>query len=286
MIHADPACREVEITAPDGLHLHARHWAAPAPSGVVVVAHGFGEHSGCYDHVARALVATVGSDVLVADLRGHGVSPGRRGVVRRYDELTGDLIAAFDHAGRERPGLPRFVLGHSNGGPLALRAALDPRAGPEIAGLILSNPSLRLAARVPGWKLALGRFLLRHAPGVTLAAHFRPEQLTRDPLMQRRRRDDQLVHGRISPPLYFGMVEGGDLIAQRAGDIRQPLLLILGGSDPVIDSENSRLVFSTLGSTDKTLLLYPAMRHEPFNELGRHKVLDDVAAWLVPRLAS
>lgn len=286
MTRAEPTAREMEIPAPDGLHLHARHWTVPKPGGVVVVAHGFGEHAGCYDHVARALAADARIDVLVPDLRGHGTSPGRRGVVGRYEELTGDLLAAFDLAGREYPGLPRFVLGHSNGGQLALRAALDPRVGPEIAGLIVSNPSLKLAARVPGWKLALGRFLLRRAPGVTLSANLRPEQLTRDPLMQQHRRDDRLVHGRISPPLYFGMVDGGLLIARRAEAIHQPILMILGGADPVVDPETSRVVFERLGSIDKTLLLFPAMRHEPFNELGREKVLADVAAWLDHRLGA
>ena len=112
----------------------------------------------------RAVGPAAGVDFVAVDLRGHGRSPGRRGVVQHYDELTADLTAAFEWTGRERPGLPRFVLGHSNGGQVALRAALDPRVGPAIDGLILSNPSLRLSVQVPGYKLRLGRFLLRRAP--------------------------------------------------------------------------------------------------------------------------
>lgn len=276
--------QDAVIPTSDDLRLHARHWAHPAPRGVVVVAHGFGEHGGSYEHVVRTVGPAAGVDFVAADLRGHGRSPGRRGVVRRYEELTADLLAAFDWAGRARPGLPRFVLGHSNGGQLALRAALDPRAGPRIAGLMLSNPSLRLAVRVPGYKLRLARFLLRHAPGVTLSAKLVPEMLTRDPAMQRTRRDDRLTHGRISPSLYFGMVEGGALIARRAAEIVNPVLMVLGGADPIIDPVGSREVFDLLGSPDKTLLVYPGMRHEPFNELGREQVFADLAAWLDRRL--
>lgn len=284
MTNHRPGARAVEVPTADGLRLHARLWVADAPRAVVVVAHGFGEHAGCYDHVARALVPAAGVDLLAADQRAHGRSPGRRGVVGRYDELTADLVAALEFAGRERPGLPRFVLGHSNGGQLALRAALDPGVGPAIAGLILSNPSVKLAVRVPRWKLSLARFLLRHAPRVTLSAHLKPEDLSRDPAMQARRRADRLVHGRISAPLYFGMVDGGPLLADRAGAIRQPVLMILGGSDPVIDPEASRDLFDRLGAPDKTLLLFPGMRHEPLNELGREKVFEDIAAWLNHRL--
>src|SRR5262249_38740002 len=145
--------RDAAIATTDGLSLRARYWRRPNPRGVVVIAHGFGEHGGCYRHVAEALGPALEVDVLSADLRGHGRSPGRRGVVRRYEELVSDLRSAFEWAGRTRPGLPRFVLGHSNGGQLALRLALENE--PDLAGLVLSNPSLKVATRIPRTKLQL-----------------------------------------------------------------------------------------------------------------------------------
>jgi lysophospholipase len=280
MHSTDTTVRDVLIPTADGLDLHAQYWAIADPRGVVVVAHGFGEHGNWYDHVARAVGPAAGVDFVAVDLRGHGRSPGRRGVVQHYDELTADLTAAFEWAGRERPGLPRFVLGHSNGGQVALRAALDPRFGPAIDGLILSNPSLRLSVQVPGYKLRLGRFLLRRAPWITLGAPLHIEKLTSDPAMQKLRRDDRLSHSRISPPFFFGMVEGGDLIALRAGEIQVPVLMILGGADTIIDPVASRAIFERLGSQDKTLLLFPGMLHEPFNEIGREQVFADLTGWL------
>src|SRR4051794_23431990 len=107
---------DVSLTAADGAPLVARHWSSPTPRGVLVVAHGFGEHGGSYRHVAEWLVRTLDVEVLAFDFRGHGRSRGRRGVVRRHADLTLDLAAAVDRVATERPGLPRFVLGHSNGG--------------------------------------------------------------------------------------------------------------------------------------------------------------------------
>lgn len=283
-VDPETTARDVVIPTGDGYRLHARQWSFPDPRGVVVVAHGFGEHGGYYDEVARSVGPRVGVDFLVPDLRGHGRSPGRRGVVGKYDELSGDLIAAFDWAGRQWPGRPRYLLGHSNGGQVALRAALDPAAAPAIAGLVVSNPSLRLSVVVPRYKLRLARLLLRVAPGVTLRAPLDVSQLTRDPAMQRLRLDDPLGHSRMSAPLFFGMVEGGRMIAARAGEIRTPVLMILGGSDPIIDPAASRATFDRFGSPDKTLLVYPAMLHEPFNEIGREQVMDDLTAWLDRRL--
>jgi alpha-beta hydrolase superfamily lysophospholipase len=280
------AVREGTIRSHDGLDLHVRSWEAREPRAVAVVAHGVGEHGGRYAHVAQALANTAQVSMVAPDQRGHGLSPGRRGAVGHYEELVADLTAVLEHLARERPDLPRIVLGHSNGGQVALRAALDPAGGQAIDALILSNPTVRLAVRVPSWKLSLGRFLLHHAPRVTLPVGLRPEQLTRDPVMQQRHRDDPLIHDRISAPLYFGMVDGGHLLEARAAAVRAPLLMILGGSDPVVDPDASRTVFERLGSSDKTLLLFPGMRHEPFNELGREKVLEDVVAWLDHRFGS
>ena len=284
MTEKERTAREVAITSPGGPTLHARYWPVELPRGVVVLAHGFGEHGGSYDAAVRAIGEAARVDFVVPDLRGHGRSPGRRGVVRKYRELTDDLIAAFDWAGRECPGLPRFVLGHSNGGQLALRAALDPVAGPQIAGLVLSNPSLNLILRVPAYKLRLGRLLLRTAPWVTLAAPLETEKLTRDPEMRRERDADPLCHGRISPPLFFGMIEGGREVVERAGEVRNPVLMVLGADDPVIDPDVSRAAFESLGSKDKTLVVFPGMLHEPLNEIGREQVYAAIVDWLNQRL--
>src|SRR3954447_18279258 len=88
MRETDESARDVAITTEDGLRLHVRHWSVPSPRGGGVAAHGFGKQGGWYEHVARAVGPAVGVDFVAPDLRGHGRSGGRRGVVRRYDELT------------------------------------------------------------------------------------------------------------------------------------------------------------------------------------------------------
>ncbi len=279
-----PTPIDVALSADDGHPLRAWLWSPPRPRAVLVVAHGFGEHGGCYRHLAEALAPALEIEVLALDFRGHGRSPGRRGVVRLYTDLSADLHAALAWADRRQPGLPQYVLGHSNGGQVALRMVLDGHA--EGAGMIVSNPVLRLATRVPRHKLWIGSVLRRYAPGVTLRTEIDPQRLTSDPEMQASYGLDDLRHDRISPPLFFGMVEGGPLITARAAEIRIPILMILGGADPVVDPEESRAFFDRLGSLDKTLHFYPKMLHEPLNELGRDDVIADIAAWLADRIGT
>ena len=282
-VSATAASPPLDVTIPsaDGTPLRAWSWPRIRPRGVLVIAHGLGEHSGCYRHVAEALGEAADVDVLAFDFRGHGRSPGRRGVVRRYDELTADLLGALAWAGRQRPEAPLFVLGHSNGGQVALRAALEEA---PIAGLILSNPLIQIAAPVPPWKRLAGEVLLRVAPGVTLATDLTDDLMTNDPENLAARRCDPLRHTRICAPLFFGMLAFAPVLSARAAEVRAPVLMLLGGADPVLDAAASRAAFESLGSPDKQLRLYPEMLHEPLNDLDRRRVLDDIAAWLTTHL--
>jgi alpha-beta hydrolase superfamily lysophospholipase len=274
--------QDVELRAADGLLLRGRWWRRQAPRGVIVVVHGFGEHGGAYRRVAEQLRARLEVDVVAVDFRGHGQSAGRRGVVGRYDDLVGDLETTLEWAGRQFPELDRFVLAHSNGGQVALRTVLGGRM--TIEALVVSNPLIRVMVPVPPAKLRLGRVLAVVAPWLTLKGELNVEALTRDPEIQVEHQTDPLRHSRMSAPLYFGMLAGGDLLLAQAHEIHTPILMLLGGSDTVLDPKSSREFFDRLGSDDKTLLYYPTMVHEPLNDLGREQVVDDVVRWLSPRL--
>ncbi len=277
-----PGPRDVTTRSPDGKTLRGRIWTVAGPRASLIVAHGLGEHGGSYARFAGEITSALGINVVAFDFRGSGRSEGKRGVVRAYDDLTIDLAAAIDWAGRESPGIPRFLLGHSNGGLVAIRSVLRRDLG--LSGLILSNPSLRLSARVPTWKRAVGAVLRRVAPGVTLRTGLTNDQLTRDPDAIADIERDDLRHSRISPPLFFGMSEAGPEALARAGEITLPTLMILGAADPIIDPNAGRLFFDKLGSEDKTLRSYLNMRHEPLNELGREAVVADLKCWLADRL--
>lgn len=284
-MQGQPSLREFTIPSQaDGLPLHARLWSGPEPPlGTLVIAHGLGEHGGCYAHVADVLTAEPGLvDVLAFDFRGHGASPGRRGVVKHYDELLADLRSALDWAQNHRPQAPPYLLGHSNGGQVAVRVALERQD--RLSGLVLSNPSFRLKMDVPPLKLWVGKLLRLLAPGLTLHSVLPNEMLSRDPAVHARRDADILRHSRISAPLFFGMVEGGAAATLRASELTLPLMLILGGSDPVIDHRVALEFFERISSADKTLRLDPDAVHEPLNDLGHPELIEALALWLRERL--
>ncbi len=276
---------DIDLEASDGLILRARLWTRARPRGILIVAHGLGEHGGCYAHVAEALGPALDLDILAFDFRGHGRSPGRRGSLRRFDELTDDLRGALLWARSRSPDRPRILLGHSYGGLVALSTlAVDGDSG--LAGLVLSNPALKLAGRVARHKLLAGAVLRRCAPALTLGTGIREEGMTRDPSMLARRASDTLRHSRICASIFYGMGETAARVAATADRIRLPTLIILGEADPLIDPAQSRAVFDRLGSADKTLRGYPGMLHEPLSDLDREIVLADLCGWLDERLGA
>src|SRR5207244_2558517 len=123
-----------DVEHPEGLLAGAGgaeiYWQAWLPSGepraLVVIAHGIGEHSGRYGHVAARLNAA-GFAAYALDHRGHGRSSGPRGLIDRMDHAVSDVdsfvtLAAARHADR-----PLHLLGHSMGGAIAIAYALRHR---------------------------------------------------------------------------------------------------------------------------------------------------------------
>jgi alpha-beta hydrolase superfamily lysophospholipase len=263
--------------------LHVELWRGRSPRGTLVLAPGLGDHCGRYAHMAERLAGEPGLvDVVGFDYRGHGRSEGRRGVVRHYGELVDDLERVVAWARARAPGRPLFVLGHSNGGLVALTARIDGRLAAD--GLVVTSPALRLKAHVPGWKLGLGRLLGRVAPWVTLGGRLPGEHLSRDPEMLAARRADPLVHARLSPPLFFGMREAGARVMAEALEVSVPLLMIVGRQDPVIDPESMLDFFDRIPKDEKRLHVDEEGVHEPLHDRRWPENVEVVAAWLRGRL--
>lgn len=150
--------REGEFKGAGGLRIWYRSWRPQAARAVIVVVHGLGEHGGRYANLVAELVPR-GYALYVPDLRGHGRSSGLRGHCDRFVDYVADLKSAVQEAQTQEPGLPLFVYGHSLGGLIVLRHALERPQGAR--GLVISAPALRRKFAVPAGKLLLGRVMSR-----------------------------------------------------------------------------------------------------------------------------
>ena len=92
---------QFKFSTQDGLSLFGRIWRSPSKNikGVVNLVHGIGEHSGRYAHIGKALNES-GYHLAAFDLRGHGLSDGKRGFSPSLNHLMDD-IDLFLHESQE-----------------------------------------------------------------------------------------------------------------------------------------------------------------------------------------
>lgn len=261
-----------QIASQDGTSLAWHHWPASTGSaaGSVLLVHGLGEHLGRYDHVATAL-ARRGFDVGGVDLRGHGLSAGRRGHLRRWSDYVADVQAAA----AQLPD-PLYLVAHSMGGLVALDYLRD---APRVQAVVLSGPLLGVAVEAPRWKTSLAGLLSRLAPGLQLANEIDPQEVCGNLDVVRRYEEDPLNFNCITPRWYTEMHQALQRVHGAVERYRLPLQLHAGEEDRIVSlDEMNRFYASWPGP--KTRQLWPHGKHEVFNEAFGDEVIRAVGDWL------
>jgi len=303
------------FTGTGGVEIYWQAWRPAEARAVVVIAHGAGEHSRRYEHVARRLV-DAGYAVYALDHRGHGLSKGRRALVDRMDRVIADVRTLVGRAAAENPGRPLFLLGHSMGGTIGI--AFAARHQQDLAGLALSGPVAVLEAASPALRViasvlstltpGLGVFavdasLVSRDPEVIVRRGEPKAPLTETrsafmryrgqgheiavPLPVRAYREDPLVfHGKLPARTVAELAAAVGRFPAEVPTIRLPLLVMHGTEDALAPVAGATMVHERAASGDKTLKLYEGLYHEILNEPERQTVLDDLLSWLDDRSAS
>lgn len=265
-----------------GLRLAYRSWEVRDARAAIVVVHGLGEHSGRYAELGERM-AGYGFSTFAVDLRGHGLSDGRRGHVPSFDVYLQEL----DRFRREVEGLadfqvPLFLLGHSMGGLIVSRYLEEYNT--RFTGGIIISPWLATAMEVPRWKSMAANALNRIAPSLPFSSGLDPARLSRDPDVVEAYRSDPLVHDRITPRLFHEISAAMGLTFQRSDRIQEPLLLLVGGDDRIVDPDRTLLFSKQITVPDLTVKVYPGFYHELLNEVDRYTIHRQLRDWIAARV--
>ena len=249
--------------------------------GVVVLAHGYGEHARRYDHVAQRFGET-GLVTYALDHRGHGRAGGKRVRVRRMSEFVSDYRDLVNTARAEHPGVPLIVLGHSMGGGIVF--AYGAQHPGEYDLMVLSGPAIAAHHGVSKAKAVLGKAVGSILPDLPIEA-ISADAVSRDPKVVADYKADPLVYrGKVPAGIGKALLLVGETMHRKAPTITAPLLVVHGEDDQLVSAEGSRRLVECIGSEDVELKVYPELYHEVFNEPEREQVLDDVTAWIAARL--
>lgn len=243
-------------------------WRHAGPRYLALIAHGYGEHAGRYQHVAERL-GEHGAAVYAPDHLGHGRSDGERVAIDRFDDLVEDLHVVAQRARTDHPGIPLVLIGHSMGGLVASRYAQ--RHGSELAALVLSAPAL---GGDPGLEQLLE---LDPIPEVPIGSSV----LSRDPQVCSAYDADPLVwHGPFKRVTIEALIATMRELAAGPSLATLPTLWIHGEADELVPLDRTRPAIEQIRGERLESILYPGGRHELFNETNYAEVLEELVSFL------
>lgn len=259
---------------PNGTHELVRRWEPQGPTRAeMVLCHGLAEHSGRYEAVGDRFAAA-GIGVTAYDQVGFGASGGRRAWVDEWSEVLDQIQRHV--VGAKQANLPVVLLGHSGGGLFALEYALSERPRPDL--LALSAPSLDGGA---AWQRLTASLLAAFLPTLRIPNTIKASQLSRDPSVGEAYFADPLVETKTTTRYGNEMFSAMKRVQSAVDGLDIPTLILHGATDTIVPPQTSAAL-AGVGNVERRL--YPALRHELFNEPEGPQIVDDVTAWISDRL--
>ncbi|MEP2640547.1 alpha/beta hydrolase [Roseobacter sp.] len=237
----------------DGLRVRLGVWNTPAAKGTVLIFPGRTEFIEKYDLCAAAL-AQRGFASMAIDWRGQGLSDRmlddpRVGHVDHFPDFQKDVDALVRAARTLDMPRPFFLLAHSMGGAIGLRAAME---GLTVQATVFSAPmwGIRLAPHLRPLAWALSHVMPQIGqghqlpPGTNIGHHvltngFDDNLLTRDPAqfdMMRKQLEthpDLLLGGPSYVWLREGLLETRHLASRPSPNL--PCITFLGTNERIVD---------------------------------------------------
>ncbi len=261
----------------DDFELFFQSWTDSKPAATLVVTHGMGEHSECYKRLVEGLQGE-NLRIIVWDLRGHGRSDGKRGVIQDFSDFSDDLGVLLNYIQSDISKDPIVLLGHSMGGLITLKTLASQETHAVCAAL--SSPLLDVAVNVPEVKKVGARYLAQYLPTITMWNEINDRDLTHDKAVIEEFRKDPLRHDRVSPRLYLEMVANCESIKQEADKIKLPIFFQLSGKDKIVSTKAALDFFDAMKSSEKEYKIYENSHHEIYNDIERDLVFEDLKKFL------
>ncbi|KAI3502433.1 hypothetical protein L1887_30502 [Cichorium endivia] len=273
-----------------GQEIFCKSWL-PKPGvrikAAVCFLHGYGDTCTFFFEGIAKKIAASGYGVYAIDHPGFGLSEGLHGYIPNFGDLVDNAIEQYTKI-KGRPevrGLPRFLLGQSMGGAVALKVHLKEQC--EWDGVVLVAPMCKIAEEmkppVPLQKILI--FLSRFMPKAKLVPQKDLAELAFRDQQKRKLADYNVISYSDQTRLKTAveLLNATNELEYEVEKVSSPLLILHGAEDKVTDPTISKFLYEKAASKDKSLKLYDGSYHcilEGESDDKILEVLDDIIAWL------
>lgn len=255
--------------------VHYQYFTGDTNNAVIVLIHGLGEHSGRFEAWARKFNA-YNYAVCALDLPGHGLSYGKRGHIHKFSDFYKEIDQFIEQVKKDFPEKSITLYGHSMGGNILTNYVLKRK--PAVKALILSSPWLKLAVKPNVFKYFLGKLMYKIYPQFHDTTNLNPAFISRIPEEVEKYKTDKLVHGRITPALFFPLYLKGIKMAERAKEFYLPTLVFHGSEDNLTSHDASKKFAD--GNDKIDFISMEGGYHELHHDLCREELFEKIIDWL------
>ncbi len=246
-------------------------------SAIIIIAHGFMEHSGRYIEFADHLVSN-GYGVCLLDHRGHGRSKGTRGDIDDFFDFVVDMKCLVKLL--ENYDKPILTYGHSMGGLITFLYGLEYPT--DLVGQVFASPALAppkvctylptqfyemMGSKFPQVKIKRG--------GINVAV--------KSPNFKKQFRQDAMVNKYSTARFFDQFLRKGMAYAHdNAAKYNIPSFFLVAGKDYVIPVSGTNSIIDSISNFKKTTKLYSNCMHDLLHDESNYvkEVIDDVLKWL------
>jgi alpha-beta hydrolase superfamily lysophospholipase len=276
--------QKINVTAKDGAVIPAVTVGIEnsQKKAVVIICHGFGEHSGSYIEFAEDL-QKAGYASIIPDQRGHGTPPeGAKnwyGQIPNYQCFVDDVISLSEVVRKMAPETPIVLYGHSMGGNIVINTVLNLPA--QEASLfncaVLEAPWFALYKPPTALEVFMAKILTPIAPSFRFERKLNSALLSSDTERAESYVKDPLYHGFISMRMVTGILGGCDYAMENAARLPIPVYLAYADNELVVSNE-AILQFAEKAGEIVTKKEYDS-NHAIHNDRIREQYISDMIAF-------
>ncbi|HAZ12071.1 MAG: hypothetical protein A2X86_06535 [Bdellovibrionales bacterium GWA2_49_15] len=226
---------------------------------------------------------TENSQLVLHDLKGHGMSTGTRAHIEDFSIYCKDLATLINLCKESRNEKCRVILIGQGMGALVILKAIEQYRhliDAHIGGLILINPSFKLSFQIPYSLRGAYRNFLSVLSKVRLARPFSGHDLFSITTDAEDYNADPLIPKFLSLGLMAQLLKSTKEMRQFSYFVDVPSLFLCGKSGPLFDPDSAFLFHKGIPNTDSLYLQYPEEKHELLYGEKKQEIIMTIKNWI------